>query len=245
MHTKSKPRSVAQLELLRWAAGLGVITAEALAARAELTQGAARARLLTAERAGLLTRSRPLADVPALYMLTRAGVSASGLRGLEPARLSAASAAHAAKCAAVAVALERAYPDHRVMGERELRRQERASGRPFASAVIGAGDGAPLLHRPDLVLWPEGPHERLPVAVEVELTVKAPRRLLAICRGWARCRDIAGCLYLADGPVERPLARAIADAQAVERIALVPLTALLAQYTRELSMPVSTVPSRG
>jgi hypothetical protein len=67
----------------------------------------------------------------------------------------------------------------------------------------------------------------LPVAVEVELTVKAPRRLVEICRGWARCRQVAGVLYLTTDPVQRALERAIEETRAGDRIVAVPLSALL------------------
>jgi hypothetical protein len=55
-----------------------------------------------------------------------------------------------------------------------------------ASAQVGQlPDGRPGLRRLDLVLFPDA---ALPVAVEVELSVKAARRLEAICRAWVRCR---------------------------------------------------------
>jgi hypothetical protein len=60
----------------------------------------------------------------------------------------------------------------------------------------------------------------------VELTVKDRRRLVAICRGWARCRTIAGVIYLASADVERALLRAIAEAHAGEQIAVVRFGAL-------------------
>jgi hypothetical protein len=216
-----------QLEILRWTARFGIATAEALAQRGGWTLASARGRLLAAERAGLLQRRRVLAGAPTLYTVTRAGLRASGLRGLEPARVSVSGAPHAIECARIAAALERAYPDHHVMSERELRRDEREAGTPLASAGLGLGPGGgALLHRPDIVLWPESPPQQLPVAVEVELTIKAPRRLLEICRAWARCRCVAGTLYLAPPEVQRPLARAIERAHAGERIALVGLDAL-------------------
>ena len=65
------------------------------------------------------------------------------------------------------------------------------------------------------------------MAVEVELTVKAPRRLAAICRAWARSRGVAGVLYLVSPEVRRPLQRAIENAEAGERISLVGLEALI------------------
>jgi hypothetical protein len=230
MVRKSKMPSPERVAIVQWTARIGAVTAEALAEREGCTVASARARLQAAKRARLLSCARPLTDQPALYTVTRAGLSATGLRGFDPCRVSAANARHAIVCAGVAAALERAYPDHRVMGERELRREEREGGARLASASLGGGPdgGAPLLHRPDLVLWPDGPGEPLPVAVEVELTVKAPRRLLEICRAWARCRCVAGVLYLAAPEVRRPLERAIEQAQAGERIAVLALDALAA-----------------
>jgi hypothetical protein len=217
-----------QIAMLRWTARLGAITAEALALHERRTLASARARLAAGERAGLLSCKRVLAGAPALYTVTSAGMRASGLSGLEPCRVSAANAPHTIACAGAAAALECAYPDHRLMGERELRREEREAGGQVASACLGSGpDGGPLLHRPDLVLWPDGPQERLPVAVEVELTVKAPQRLAEICRAWARCHCVAGTLYLVATAVQRPLARAIDRAQADERIVVVALDVLI------------------
>ena len=186
------------------------------------------------QKAGWLSRKRPLAGQPALYTATRAGLRVADLQGLDPCRVSASNANHLIVCARVAAALERCYPDHLVLGERELRRDERERGVPLASASLGiAPDGGPLLHRPDLVLWPEDPEGEdrageggLPIPVEVELTVKAPQRLAEICRAWARCRCVAGVLYLAPPEVQRALHRAIEQAQAGERIAVVSLDAL-------------------
>ena len=226
----STPSSPEQLALLRWTVRLGAVTADAAAAHGEWTLASARARLHAAERAGLLCSRRVLAGRPALYTATRAGLRASGLHGFESCRVSVANAPHATECARVAAALEQAYPDHYVMGERELRHDEREAATPLASALLGRGPGGtPLLHRPDVVLWPQdaSSDERLPVAVEVELTIKAPRRLLEICRAWARCRCVAGTLYIVAPDVQKPLARAIAQAQAAERIAAVPLAALV------------------
>jgi hypothetical protein len=227
MVTKGNAYSPDQLAILRWTARFGVATAPAIARHGGWTLASARGRLHATERAGLLKGQRVLAGAPPLYTVTRAGLRASGLRGLEPCRVSVSGAPHAVECARVAAALERAYPDHHVMGERELRRDEHETGTPLASASVGAGPrGAALLHRPDLVLWASGPAAELPVAVEVELTIKAPRRLLEICRAWARCRCVAGTLYLAAPEVQRPLARAIERAQAGGRIALIRLDAL-------------------
>ncbi len=220
-----------RVAIMQWTARMGAITAEALADRLEVTVASARGRLQVLEKVGWLSRKRPLAQQPALYTATRAGLRVAGLQGLDPCRVSASNAHHLIVCAWVAAALERCYPDHLVLGERELRRDERERGVPLASARLGvAPDGGPLLHRPDLVLSPEGPGEELgdglPVAVEVELTVKAPQRLAEICRAWARCRCVAGVLYLAPPEVRRALDRAIEQTQAGERIVVVGLDAV-------------------
>jgi hypothetical protein len=218
-----------QLALLRWAGGLGAVTPEALAEHEGSGMRSAQARLAGAARAGLMHGERVLVGAPTLYTVTSAGLRACGLRDLEPGRVSAAGARHAIACALVAAKLEHAYPDQRVLGERELRRDERDAGRALASASVGGGTGAVPLHRPDLVLLPRH-DDGLPVAVEVELTVKAPERLLEICRGWARCRCVAGTVYLAGEDVLRPLERAIARAQGDERIALVALATLTERF---------------
>ena len=216
-----------RLAILRWIAGIGAATAEALAQREGLTVNSARGKLVAAEREGLLAGRRPLAAQPTLYTITRAGLRASRAAGVQPCRVSNANAQHLIACAAVAAGLERCYPDHRVLGERDLRRHERERGAPLASAHLGSGPGGErLLHRPDLVLWPEEAGAGLPVAVEVELSVKAPRRLAAICRAWARCREVGGVLYLAAPEAERALLRAVEQADAAARIVVVPLAAL-------------------
>jgi hypothetical protein len=226
-----RPRSPGRVAIVRWTAGLGAVTAQALAVHLDVTVASARARLLAAARAGLLARCAPLSARPPLYTVTRAGLRAAGTRDLDPCRVSAANALHLIECARVAAALERCYPSHRVQGERELRGEERERRGPLASIELGAGAGgegsqsARRRHRPDLVLWP-GRRGGLPVAVEVELTVKAPERLTAICRAWARARCVGGVLYLAPPDVERAVQRAIDRVCAAGRVVVVPLDGL-------------------
>jgi hypothetical protein len=165
---------------------------------------------------------------PALYAVTRAGLRKADVHGVDPCKVSASNALHLIECARAAAALERCYPDHRVQGERELRGEERELHRVLASAELGVGRRGeePRRHRPDLVLWPHDPAGGLPVAVEVELTVKAPERLAGICRAWARAHCVAGVLYLAAPQVQRAVWRAIEKAHAQERVVVVPLEAL-------------------
>ncbi|HTD57539.1 MAG TPA: hypothetical protein VK672_01475 [Solirubrobacteraceae bacterium] len=130
-------------------------------------------------------------------------------------------------CALAAAALERCYGrDYRLMGERELRRDERESGRSLLGARLGSLSGkGRQQHCPDLVLWPHV-GDGLPVAVEMELTVKGSRRLVEICRAWARCRAVAGVIYIAPEDVARALGRAIDEARAWEQVVVLRPNAL-------------------
>ncbi len=202
-------------ELLRWAAGLGAVTAESLAAREGRGESSARGALGAARRAGHLAGWEPLREQPTLYTVTRAGIRAAGLTGIEPARVSAAGAAHAAACCSAAVELERAFPGHAVLGE------------PAMRAALRAGDGVwtrrcvRRLQRPDLLLVPERRDRERPIAVEVELSVKSPQRLEQVCRRWARDREVSGVIYFAPGHVRNPLTRAIARAGAERQIIVI------------------------
>ena len=208
--------------MLRWAAGLGAVTADALAAHERCEREvSARARLAAAQRDGLTRCWRLLRDEPPLYTVTRAGLRAAGVRGIAPGRVSAGGAAHAVACCRAAARLETAYPDHRVLGEPAIR-AELGEGRlrlPAPGPVLRGQAPSPHSHRPDLVLVPQGGGPgRRPIAVEIELTAKAPDRLEAICRAWARERSMGGTIYIAAPGVVPALARAVERARAADRI---------------------------
>ncbi|HEY0516884.1 MAG TPA: hypothetical protein VGD00_07160 [Solirubrobacteraceae bacterium] len=220
-----------------WTASLGAVTAAVLARRERISEASARGRLLSAQRSGALVAWRPLRDSPTLYTVSRAGLRAVGLHDRAPARVSAGSAAHAIACCEVAVALELLFAGSRVAGEPELRRSAaRAASAPapapgaMAAALCSValdGRAAPGMHRADLAVLRGGGAGR-PLAVEVELSVKEPRRLLAICTAWARARHVAGVLYVVTASVRPAVERAVAAARAQERIALVELDELVA-----------------
>lgn len=238
MMSAKATRDEARLALVRWAACVGAVTADAWAWREGCSLATAAARLRAADRAGLLSARRVLVDEPTLYVVTRAGLHALGERAVDPPRISPANAVHTTACVRVGAMIERAYPDHTVTGERDLRRREHDAGKPLASALLPRGPAGRLAHRPDLVLWPTAAGRALPVAIEVELTVKSPRRLTEICRAWARSRCVAGTLYLASPSALAPLERALASVPASERIVLLALDGLLACERRS----ASTVP---
>jgi hypothetical protein len=224
MRARCGVTSPQRIAMLQWTVRMGAVTAEALAYRDQARLASARARLGRATAEGLVRRHHLLTDRPALYTATAAGVRASSLSGFDSCRVSAAGAQHLIACAHMAAVLERGYPERWVMGERELRGRERVARTAIASAVLSrTSDRVQLLHRPDLVVWPTADARGWPLAVEVELTVKAPRRLAEICRAWARSRQVEGVIYIAPANVRRALERAITVAQAGERIVVVPL----------------------
>ena len=225
--SRSQALSSEQSAVIRWAAGMGAITAEALAEIEQVSTASARARLGAGARRRLLRPHRPLTDVPTLYCVTAAGLRAAGLDGYRACHVSAANCQHTATCVHAAAELQRRYPDQRVSGEHELRVEERRADAPLASAIMrGGGMRGALLHRPDLVLWPRHGDSGRPVAVEIELTLKSPRRLEAICRAWSRSRVVAGVVYFAPDDVERALHRAIQRARAEAHIAVLALDSL-------------------
>ncbi len=228
-----------RIALLEWTARVGAVTPDALAHLEDLSLAGARARLGWLTRARLLSRRRLLVDEASLYTITRAGLRQLDGTSLEPCRVSVANAPHTIACARAAAVLQRLYPDHLLAGERDLRARERAAGRPLASVRLASAGAAPRgLHRPDLVLWPSA-RDRLPVAVEVELTVKAPERLAEICRAWARSQEVAGVVYLAPPRVRRALERAIARGDG-ERIVVLALEALSCSVAPERGSSVSS-----
>lgn len=216
--------------ILDWLAATGPASAAELATVAALSRRTALARVRSLEHAGLLRSSELLRGEPALHTLTRRGLKAAGRPELEVLAISASSFGHQLAVARVAAAL--ACAGERVGGEGELRAFERIDGRPLASAAIGFGrDGATAWHRPDLVCWRAG----APLAIEVELTVKAPERLRAIVRGWARSRLIEGVVYYASVPAARALEAAVRHEGAHPAVAILAL-----ERAGELPAPAAT-----
>jgi len=112
-----------------------------------------------------------------------------------------------------------------VRSERELRVAERRAGRLFASVPLAGAltDGSARLHRPDLLLVPEG--RGRPVAIEVELSLKGARRLEAILRAWGRCEGVDGVRYYAPPGVARAVARAVERVLVGDVVSISPLPA--------------------
>jgi hypothetical protein len=108
------------------------------------------------------------------------------------------------------------FGHERLITERELVQAERVERAPIASAKLGnLPSGNPRLHRPDLAIIAGAQ----PIAVEVELTPKAPRRLEAILRGWRRASWVAEVHYHCEpGPTRRAVERAVERTHVEQRV---------------------------
>jgi DNA-binding Lrp family transcriptional regulator len=200
--------------VLGWLAGVGAAGLAEIADLAGVSEPSAAARLRALARDGLVRQLRLLAAEPALWAITAGGLRAAGRPDLTPARVSPSGFLHILECARTARALERtAGGAYSVHSERELRSWERA-GQLVASAELGYGS-QPDRHRPDLVLLRR---RELPIAIEVELTVKGPARLRAIVRAWARSRRVSLVIYYASDPAARALERAVELERAATRV---------------------------
>jgi hypothetical protein len=209
------PRPCRDRELLRYVGRHGAVSIEHVMAALGVGRTAAYRRVAACVERGLLERLPLLRREPSLLVATRDGLRYAGL-GLPVAVVSPGSVEHWLRCASVAFVLGARYGHERILTERELRVAERIEGEPIASAKLGElPSGHPRLHRPDLAVL-DG--ER-PIAIEVELTPKAPRRLEQLIRAWRRASWVAEVRYLCPpGAPWRAVERAIAKTRAEGRV---------------------------
>jgi hypothetical protein len=207
--------------IVGWIARLGAAGAEHVMGRFEMGRSWAYARLSRLVLDGLVEARTMLYRQPGLYVATAEGLRWQGLERLGVYRVGPGGFEHARRLATVAVALHQGLRGWELWSERELRLAESERGELVASARVGElPGGRPALHRPDLAaIAPDG---RV-VAVEVELSVKAPRRLAAICRSYARARHLERVYYLASPPAARAVARAVTETRAQDRITVLSL----------------------
>lgn len=202
--------------LLRFVARHGCVFIEQVMRELGVGRTAAYRRVGACIEAGLLERLALLREEPSLLRATRQGLRYVGLGGLRVAEVSPGAVEHWLRCATTAQRLGGRFGPERVRTERELVFAEQLHDGPLASAMTGRlPNGKPRLHRPDLVLLVE----QGPIAIEVELTPKAPRRLEAIVRAWARTDRVWQVhYYCAPGQTRRAVERAIAKARAGDKV---------------------------
>lgn len=197
-------------DVVDWIARIGVVEPVQVMYRFGMGRTVTYRRLTELEAAGLIARVRLLHGQPGLIVATLAGLRLCGLEHLGVARLSAGAAAHWQASSMVAVLLERRHGRDSVGGVREIRAAERATRARVASTTIGSST-----HLPDLVVWgPDGAGRPGGMAVEVELTVKAPMRLSTILRSWRRAVDsgvVMSVVYVCTPVASRAVARAMAE----------------------------------
>jgi hypothetical protein len=204
-------------EIVGWIGRLGAAGAEHVMGRFGMGRSWAYHRLGTLVTDGILELRPVLYRQPGMYVATREGLRWCGLQGLGLFRVSPSGFVHAWELARVAVALHWALEGWHMLSDREIRARESYLGELVASAKAGETAGYTGVHL--AVISPEG----RTVVVEVELSIKAPRRLQAICRGWARARHISQVYYLAAPAPARAVSRAVQQTRSQDRITVLPL----------------------
>lgn len=202
-------------ELVRFVGAHGAVAIEHVRIALGLGRTAAYARVANCIEAGLLERSAVLEGEPSVLRATRAGLRYAG-QPFKVATLSPALVAHSLRCASMALLLAEEFWPCEVLSERELVAVEQIEERPVFSAKLGQLEsGAPRLHRPDLAIATGD----APIAIEVELSAKAPRRLEGLMRAWRRASWVGEVRYYCEpGITRRAVERAIEKARAGERV---------------------------
>lgn len=199
-------------ELVRLVGRHGAMTVEQAMRAAGTGRTATYRRVAVLIEAGLLERLDLLRSHPSLLHATRDGLRYAGLP-MPVAKVSPGAVDHWLRCATVALDLGERYGQARVLTEREIVATEALEGRSVARAMFDSG-GRERFHRADLaILTKEGV-----IAIEVELTPKAPRRLEALIRAWRRALitgDVAEVRYLCEpGQTRRLVERVVKNVRA-------------------------------
>lgn len=218
-------------QIVDWIGRLGAANVHHVTVRFAMGQSRAYRRLSHLVRDGLLTERRLMHAEPGLFVATAAGLRMQRLGRLGVFHVTPAGFAHAREVGAAAAAIAVGSPTRQLLGEREIRQLERELNRPVASIRVGREfglDGA--RHLPDLALVaPDGSC----VPIEVELSMKAPRRLDRILTGYARARHVSHVYYLSDGAAARGVERAVARTRSHDRIRVIPVHSVKALIAQE------------
>lgn len=223
----SGTRQTREREIVRWVGRIGAVELGHLQRRWRLGRSVGYALVARLVEAGLLERVATLPGDPTLLRTAQHGLDYAGL-GLAPARIAPGQVDHWLACADVALWAEGRWGEDSVRSERELRFAELEAGKPIGSATVGElPNGRALLHRPDLLIA----HDRSRIALEVELSPKAPRRLEHLVRSWCRARDLERVLYVVPpGPTKRAVLRARERAHAEEHVEVLDLAGLSPRF---------------
>ena len=172
--------SYRDLQVLDFICRFGVVNRTAV----QWWAGTGRSVTLDRERrlreAGLIQVHPPIGRSGPLIAVTARGLRLADRSELGPSRVSVWSANHSVVCAQVAAHLEGAGDE--VLSEREMLAEERRFGERCYSAMRSYPDRG--WHRPDLYRFTIENGEPQEHVIEVELTTKAPERLVGILKAW-------------------------------------------------------------
>lgn len=198
-------------ELVELVGRHGIVTVEQVMAVMGAGRTASYRRVAACVELGLLERLALLRDEPTVLRATRNGLNYVDL-GLPVASVTPGLVNHNLRCVDVALQLGRHFGHEQILTEREFTWRERAEGKEIASVDAGGENGRSSRsrkHRADLaVLGEEGT-----IAIEVELTAKAPTRLENLLLAWRRAHaeQVISAIYYfcAPGTTMRAVERAI------------------------------------
>lgn len=191
-------------ELVRYVGRHGLVTVGHVMAAMEVGQAITYRRIARCVEAGLLERHAILHSEPAVIRATREGIQWAGL-GLPVASLSPGGVDHYLRCASVGQLLVEEF-GLQVYMEQEIALVEAIEQKRIASTEISdLPDGRTRFHRADLLVL-----GGKSIAVEVELTPKAPHRLRSIIRAWRRAQCVKQVRYYCrKGATHRAVTRAV------------------------------------
>lgn len=202
-------------ELVRLVGRHGVMTIEQAMRATSVGRTATYRRAAALIEAGLLERLDLLRSEPSLLHATRDGLRYAQL-AMPVAAISPGAVDHWVRCTTAALDLGEEHGHDCVLTERDIVSREVLDDRLIAKAKIDGsnGNGVERFHRADLaVLTEEGV-----IAVEVELTPKAPHRLEELIRAWRRAAgmgELAEVRYLCEpGQTRRLIERVVRKVRA-------------------------------
>jgi hypothetical protein len=198
------------VEIVRWIGRTRFAQANQVAARFTMDERNAYRRLRGLVSHGLLTHRRVFHAMPGIYTATRFGLATAEVR-LPAARPDIRTYFHDLAAVDAHIELEHEFGPAIVRTERELRSHDaREPHRPRYSIRLSTG-ARPGLHFPDLAVELPGGK---PLAIEVELTAKAPKRLDSIVRAYVLARHLHSVRYYAPPAVIAGVQRAVERARA-------------------------------
>ncbi|GAA1929499.1 hypothetical protein GCM10009716_41450 [Streptomyces sodiiphilus] len=214
------------LEILAWTGRWRAVTTDQIAREFDRRAGTGRRRsiyerrVLALRRLGLLHQDKPLADLPRVNWLTRAGHRAAGLDGA-PATPSVGELLHDLEVVELALHLAVIQPGHQLVTEQEIRRTEPHPSAGPAAALrsgveISAGRGTGGRGYPDLasVVTADDGTEQVWVH-ELERSRKSRSRWLTVMLAYVYADHVHGCVYWAWPDIAEPLRCAADEANRV------------------------------